>query len=307
MMFTLMFSVCGSSDEMLGRLGSRWFGEIPQALVPEHWKRLRQELPLDPGLVHEELPPPWEPQFSSGRTFASVSLHRRGGRGSTTVFSERQWKTLIKEVSHRPLLAGLGICELDEEGAPILDGELEFGMYTPDREPDVMTFTLTREESEEEDAERPTIFPDALFPCAVELLRELCRVEDVDFAGAGDSAYRRHRTMLDRTLDREEESARHAREWLRGYGWVTVVPRELVARLGGAAGPRESGAFVEVEELPHGGVWLRATECEADYGPDDMRRVFHALAPVLPPGMPRVEPQDPHGWQVVPEDAVNHR
>jgi hypothetical protein len=45
-----------------------------------------------------------------------------------------------------------------------------------------------------------------------------------------------------------------ARQFLRGYGWVTVLPRELADRLGGAAALRATGAFAEVGR---GGVWCR--------------------------------------------------
>jgi hypothetical protein len=56
--------------------------------------------------------------------------------------------------------------------------------------------------------------------------------------------------------------------------------------VGGIAGLRAGGAFVGVEELPGGGLLLRATEHFRDYGDAEAAAVFEALRPVLPPGTP---------------------
>ena len=77
------------------------------------------------------------------------------------------------------------------------------------------------------------------------------------------------------------------RRFLRGYSWLTVVPAELAARLGGAAGLRSSGAFAEVHQLAAGGVWLLATSDYRDYDDEAIAKVFKVLAPVLRPGLPR--------------------
>jgi hypothetical protein len=79
-------------------------------------------------------------------------------------------------------------------------------------------------------------------------------------------------------------------EWdryLRGYSWVTVVPEVLAGRVGGMPGLRESGAFTAVEALPGGSVWLEAAPRWSEYQAERVDRVFEALAPVLPPGMPQ--------------------
>lgn len=73
-----------------------------------------------------------------------------------------------------------------------------------------------------------------------------------------------------------------ASQVLRGYEWVTVVPQELTDELGGPARLRDSGAFVEVVELPPGGVFLRATETIEEYSEAKVRAVFAVLKPVLP-------------------------
>lgn len=98
-------------------------------------------------------------------------------------------------------------------------------------------------------------------------------------------------TMLDGALSRgSEESARDSRRSLRGYEWVTICPRELVVRLGGAEALRSTGAFVEVVPLAHGGVLARATAEPDGYTTERVRAVHRALAPVLPAGEPRELP-----------------
>ncbi|MCI3276574.1 hypothetical protein [Streptomyces cylindrosporus] len=93
-----------------------------------------------------------------------------------------------------------------------------------------------------------------------------------------------------------------SRTHLRGYSWVTGVPAELAARLGGALGLTATGAFHAVRELRCGGLLLQATETLAGYDDRAMRAVFHTLAPVLPPGIPQDDPARPD-LRVVFEDA----
>jgi hypothetical protein len=99
--------------------------------------------------------------------------------------------------------------------------------------------------------------------------------------GKGATALeKRTRRVQDRPLLGE------CREWLRGYAWLTIVPSDLAAKLGGAAGLRDTGAFAEVRELTAGGVWLRATDTFEGWTLDTARPVFRALAPILRPGVP---------------------
>jgi hypothetical protein len=69
---------------------------------------------------------------------------------------------------------------------------------------------------------------------------------------------------------------------------VTVLGDEMVERVGGADRLRASGAFVEVEPLAAGGWWLLATETWEEFGPVQANRLFELLAPVLPPGKPKL-------------------
>ncbi|MGP2438475.1 hypothetical protein [Streptomyces sp. JW3] len=93
-----------------------------------------------------------------------------------------------------------------------------------------------------------------------------------------------------------------SRTYLRGYSWVTGVPGELAARLGGASRLAATGVFHAVRELRGGGLLLQATETLAGYDDRAMRGVFQALAPVLPPGIPEDDPAR-ESLRVVFEDA----
>jgi hypothetical protein len=71
---------------------------------------------------------------------------------------------------------------------------------------------------------------------------------------------------------------------------------------GGASRIAATGAFHTVRELRGGGLLLQATETLAGYDDQAMREVFHALAPVLPPGIPEDDPAR-ENLRVVFEDA----
>lgn len=111
-------------------------------------------------------------------------------------------------------------------------------------------------------------------------------------------------TELDRALRRAPaDSLDRARVQLRGYAWVTVVPHELLHRLGTPESLARSGAVAEVRPLAGGGALLRATRKPEELDRVALAKLFRLLAPVLPPGMPRPLP----GWgmpNVVAEDAA---
>lgn len=86
-----------------------------------------------------------------------------------------------------------------------------------------------------------------------------------------------------------------SRDILRGCSWVTVCPAELSETLGGAKNLAEGGAFVRVEPLAGGGTLLQATATLAQFDDTALARVFHALAPVLPQGMPHPPAGDGNG------------
>ncbi|MFI8400574.1 hypothetical protein ACIGG5_10095 [Streptomyces sp. NPDC085463] len=86
-------------------------------------------------------------------------------------------------------------------------------------------------------------------------------------------------TDLEAALKRPQRQAlRESRPLLRGYSWVTGLPTELAARLGGPTALKATGAFHAVHELHAGGLLLQATETLAAYDHPHMKAVFHALA-----------------------------
>lgn len=76
------------------------------------------------------------------------------------------------------------------------------------------------------------------------------------------------------------------RSMLRGYGWLTIVPKDLADKVGGVARLVATRAFEEVRPLARGGLWLLATKDFRDFGSSELHNVFRALAPILRTGMP---------------------
>jgi hypothetical protein len=123
------------------------------------------------------------------------------------------------------------------------------------------------------------------------------------FAWLGADAPASEETNLDWVLGRRvRDSVREARKLLRGYSWTTVCPEELSQRLGGPDALAATGAFHAVFPLREGGTVLQATRTAAEYTDDAVRRVFEALRPILPPGMPRFDPAHPD-LRYFPADA----
>lgn len=306
-MFTLLFSTASADDSGLRRLARSWFTGLPAYVAPEYQDALSRAVPLDAGLLRAEMPPPWETQTPSGNPFATVTVAPRPWRRPrASVYAPRLLDQVIERIGDpgkRPVHVHLSLGMLDTDGVPVAGGDLVLRFDASEEDPALATFSLYR------DASRPvTTFPDSVFDHGVEFLHDLCRAEDADFAGAGDPAYAGHRTALDTALRRDpDDSVREARRYLRGYSWITVVPRELAAGLGGAGALTATGAFAQVEALPHGGVWLRATDRADSYDAAAVRRVFQALAPVLPPGRPEPDELGGHAWHLIPEDATSHR
>jgi hypothetical protein len=90
---------------------------------------------------------------------------------------------------------------------------------------------------------------------------------------------------------------------LRGYSWITVVSPGVAGLLGGIEEITQSGAFHRVAGLRSGAVWLEAAPDLSEYDADRQRRVFEALAKVLPPGMPRRD-RLARGSRLIYQDAA---
>ena len=130
----------------------------------------------------------------------------------------------------------------------------------------------------------------------VRYLGDVLDTADPAYAQISDLVGSEVDTALDMYLRRSDVSVQESRTTLRGYAWVTVVPKELVETLGGVAALAESPAVMMARPLSAGGALLQATPTPAEFDSDAMHRLFRLLAPVLPPGMPRPMP----GWEGLP-------
>ncbi|WP_132168463.1 hypothetical protein [Kribbella antibiotica] len=111
-------------------------------------------------------------------------------------------------------------------------------------------------------------------------------------------------TSLDAALNRNViVSMLQSSQYLRGYSWITVCPAALAERLGGAVALVASGAWARVVELSSGDMVLQATEEPAEFDDAALRRVWAALASVLPPGTPEKVLGSEY-YQVILEDAA---
>jgi hypothetical protein len=141
----------------------------------------------------------------------------------------------------------------------------------------------------------------------IELLLAVLADADPAFGKVSDDNAGAVHTTLDVALLRPaDESVRRSRELLRGYSWLTVVPKELVQRLGGVDAMASTGAIDQVYPLAGGGAVLRATPTPADFDDAAMRRLFRLLAPVLPPGEPK-RPWLSEGLRLIYQDATSVR
>jgi hypothetical protein len=139
------------------------------------------------------------------------------------------------------------------------------------------------------------------------MLRFLRSVADECGPTFGEVGFHRAGTLLSFPAVDTWSQIRSSREVVCSYSWLTVISEEVGRRLGGVDGLRASGAFHDVARLSRGGFWLQATDGFDEYGREQAHRVFHALAPALPPGLP-------HRWGgwvdnepqvIVYEDAAN--
>lgn len=299
----MFFSAQIADDAVRERLCRYCFQELPELVVPRYWAKLRAALPFDPTWKDLDPPPPWDPQTPTGQPYATITLNRPGAGPRTAMYSEAKIADAIKKAEQ---LIILSLGELDADGVPISNADLRLTWQCPDGEPGLVTFYMRRDDTREDHA----TFSDAVLDTCTQQLYDLCQREDLDFASVGDR-FVESNTRLEWALHRKAaDGMREARKWLRGYSWITVVPRELAERLGGARAMTESGAFWQVEALPSGGLWLRATERIDEYGPENVRRIFTALAPVLPPGQPQTTwrgTRDRQSWRTIQEDAADHR
>ena len=230
-----------------------------------------------------------------GDSYAVVAESLRGGRDIKLKDVRKNWSPLAEELRSHPYYACVGFHE------PLVDEEEwvdEFGRIGSHHEGRGGSHTglsaALMAGDRIGDPEFCARLVDFLAAALDGANPVFARVDYLNFHDTPDleAALRRtHRKYL-----------RESRTHLRGYSWVTGVPSELAARLGGPRRLTATGAFHAVRELRGGGLLLQATETLAGYDDRAMREVFRALAPVLPPGIPVDDPAR-ENLRVVFEDA----
>jgi hypothetical protein len=192
--------------------------------------------------------------------------------GTTALFSQRAWDRLLSGLEAAyPFHIDVTIKPLDEDGQPPPWGDgAAIAVHRLDNQPEWVNFSA------------------ACSRLAVPGIdRADARQRWADFthewAGTVHASYGEVSGVIG---DGSREGLVHVDFWqvvprspslLRGYSWATVCPAEVVAKAGGVEALRASGAFVRVEELPGGSVWLQATDDPFQFDPDASRRVFDAL------------------------------
>ncbi|MFE9421550.1 hypothetical protein ACFYNO_01155 [Kitasatospora sp. NPDC006697] len=272
------------------QLARAWLDGGFSALAPEHRLALETGPKLPPEAIRRAVPcgPP-----HAAWGFVSIVRHDgRQDRRSGRVISARSMAWFLKQLADPPRTAAIGLSVLDEHGYPGAS-PLRITVDRPEADnwPEAIDWAVLSFELPEADLLDP-VRQEAVLG----FLRRTVEALDPSF---GNLTYHDGlgRTGLERTLGPPwkfpKDTIPVSRRVLRGYDWWTVCPKELAATLGGAEGLRATGAFHEVDRLPSGALWLRATEHYRDYGPDAYPAVFHALAPALPPGVPkRFEPRE---------------
>lgn len=246
------------------------------------------------------LPDPDERLGDGGPRFSTavVVLPTLTARVRSATYTPRRWSAVLAGLGRRPAEAGLMIFDkraLDEEAEEPERGRLSVRSATMDGR---WAMLLAQAGADGEAATDPDWY-ERWFDFVADTLDRA----NPAFGVVSDD-FLVDATALDIALERSyEESFDDSRRQLRGYGFITVVPAELVDRLGGLPGLAGSGAFVRVRPLAAGGAVLQATATLPQFDDQALRRVFQALAPVLPSGTPHPVPGY-EGVRVVYQNAA---
>jgi hypothetical protein len=209
------------------------------------------------------------------------------------------WRRFLDGLSEYPYGAVIGITPLDERGRPVTyEGSASVRVTRLPDAPQWATFSFS--------AGAGVADSSRVAGRWAAFAREQAEAMHAVYADIGHDSS--GRTLLEyATGGSPRKTIPQARARLRGYSWATLVPPELVGRLGGISALRQSGVFHEVDELGYGAAWLQATADPAGYDEQAARRVFDVLAPVLIGGGARRTPskfQPPLAYDV---NADDHR
>jgi hypothetical protein len=269
------------SRESFAELAADWFTMARSELFP--W--------LDQGLSGNGEPAAdGPPGGTSGTLWVQREPTLLGG--SRARYSPRAWQRMLDGLAVAyPFHTALIMSALDEHGQETRPREnATIAVDRHYEQPEWVRFAVNALKGRETVGDRPGSEP---YPAAeqgvwAEFVKNWARRADACFAQVtdDDEVFAGITALEQATRHLPERTLPRSCEVLRGYSWVTVCSAELAGRLGGVRLLAASGAFDEVEELPGGQVFLRATATVQEYEGEALRRVFDVLAPVLLTGLP---------------------
>ncbi|MFC9688335.1 hypothetical protein ACFTSF_07315 [Kribbella sp. NPDC056951] len=218
-------------------------------------------------------------RLESGAASAAFVDQPRGGRMAQRKFSESGWQQRLAGLAGRP--EGLTLDVVDDSEEPI--GAVEITVVDEHAGlPGQVRLTINTRTLDQLDADSGRRW--------LSFLADAVGSRSVDYGQVTLDGNVNHATSLDMAVGRIFiHSIAESSTFLRGYGWITLCPGVLAERLGRAAGLEASGAFEAVRTLESGDVLLLATATPKEFDREALRKVWRALAPVLPPGRPKSE------------------
>lgn len=271
-----------TSGDALAAAAVPWLQDVLTEVFTELYDGLRvRPVVRDKPRARSDTDTPWgQPGHVLGvlRTYQSRPMIS----GRDVVFSEKSWQRFLSRLGNYPHAVDVMINQLDQCGFPVHRGYAEMGIRRDFYLPDWYRFTFGAIAAD-------TSWPDS--PEAqdrwAELVKRHAAAIGACAGGMNDDMGWDGATALQRTAARFSlaDNSTDFQSVLRGYSWITIVPPEAAARLGGASALTASGAFWEVIELPNGAVWLRATPTINEFTANKIWAVFETLAPELPTGV----------------------
>jgi len=271
-----------TSGDALAAAGVPWLQDVLTEVFADLYDGLRvRPVVRDKSRPRSDIDMPWgQPGHVLGvlRTYQSRPMIC----GRDIIFSEKSWQRFLSRLRNYPHAVDVGINELDDRGLPVHGGYAGFGLRRDFYLPEWYRFTFGAMAA---DTRWPDM-PETQDRWA-KLVKRHAAAIGACAGGMTDDIGWTAETALQRATLRLSlaDNSTDFRSVLRGYSWITIVPPEAAARLGGASALEASGAFCDVAELPNHAVWAQATPTINEFTTDKVRAVFETLAPELPPGV----------------------
>jgi hypothetical protein len=270
-----------ASGDDLAAIGAPWLQDVLTEVFPDLYDGLRtRPVTRDRERPRSDIDLPWgQPRHVLGvlRTYQSRPLIP----GRDVMFSEKSWPRFLARLRNYPHAVDVMINELDGRGFPVHRGWAGIGIHRDLSMPEWYRFTFGAMAVDTRWPEAPEI-QDRW----ADLVKRHAAAVGAYAGGMNDDMGWSGETALQHAIGGNALAAGTAdfQSVLRGYSWITIVPPEAAARLGGAPGLQASGAFCDVTELPNHAVWLRATPTINEFTGHRIQAVFETLAPELPAG-----------------------